>query len=167
MSYHGKLTAMSYLGPSPRPGRRGPPRHSGPTHGARAALRWPTTHGSARLAPMADHVWPGAPLRCQAAHGPAQAGLADRFAAARMPTSTGRQPASTRKQPTSTRGNRPALRATGQHLRQPGLFRQVWGQSSLSSFSCLRAGRLGAYRGHEAVDRARRLRLKPLPNTGR
>jgi hypothetical protein len=67
---------MSYLGPSPRPpGFRGPPRHSGPTH----AARW------------------------QAAYGPAQAGLADRFAAARMPPSTGRQPANTRRQPTSTR----------------------------------------------------------------
>jgi hypothetical protein len=123
---------MSYLGPSPRPGRRGPPRHSGPTHGARAALRWPTTHGSARLAPMADHVWPGAPLRCQAAHGPAQAGLADRFAAARMPASTGRQPANTRKQPPALAGNTPVLAGNtpalgnGQYSGQPGSTRGNW-----------------------------------------
>jgi hypothetical protein len=127
---------MSYLGPSPRPGRRGPRRHSGagpfgpcpaPMAGrARPGgpLRWPTTHGPAprsdgrppmarRPAPMAGRPWPGAPLRWQAAHGPARASHADRFRGGPDAGQywKGNWPAPARNRP-ALAGNTPALTAT-------------------------------------------------------
>jgi len=108
---------MSYLWPSPPPGRRGPPRHSG------------VGPCDPCPAPMTCHAWPGAPLRWR-----------PRMARRRRAWLTGSRRPGCRP---VLGGNRPAPQATHQHSRQPGLFCQVWGQGSLSSFSCLCASSSG------------------------
>jgi hypothetical protein len=139
MSYHGKLTAMSYPAAksAPRPPGTAPPQWADP---------W---------SPMAGRAWPGAggpgrPIRS----GPD----ADQYWKA-----TGQHPQATdqhSRQPASTQGNRAALAATGRVLSGlgPGFVififllarRQAWG--------------LPRSRG---VDRpSRRLRLKSLPILG-
>lgn len=151
---------MSYLGPSPRPPATGdrpatagrPMRPDGRPRMARRGRAWPTGSRRPGCQPVPEGNQP-----TPASNRPALAG---------KHTSARRQHTSARRQHTGTR-QRPVLKATGQHSRQLGMFCQVWGLGSLSSFSCLRAGRLGAYRGREAADRAvPAIAAQVITNTG-
>jgi hypothetical protein len=117
---------------------------------------------------MAGRAWPGAggpgrPVRS----GPDASQY--RKATGQHPqatASTRRQHTSARRQHAGTR-QRPVLRATGQHSRQLGVFCQVWGLGSLSSYSaCAQAGLGLTAVARQPTGPSRRLRLKSLPILG-
>ena len=142
MSYHRKLTAVSYLWPSPPTGRRGPPRHSEPAHGVGARLRWPAAPGPggrgwpARGGPDTCQHWKATGQQAQATHQHPQISH-QRSQAKRLHS---RQPGSTHRQPVSSRGNQACFVRFGARVR----YRHF----------CWHASGLGAYHGREAAGRA-------------
>lgn len=157
MSYRGKLTAMSYLGPSPRPRPPGtaPPQWADPWSPCRA--------------PMADHPWLGAGEPGWPVRGGPDAGqyrkATGQHSQATHPALAGNTPA--------LAGNTPAL-GNGHHSGQPGSTHGNWAcfvrfgawVRYLHFLACAQAGLRLTTVARQPTGPSRRLRLKSLPILG-